>query len=178
MLIKLNQAPELLEPGVDLLPAELTQALQAKLFHSEAAHHRAIDHRAVKVVRLPSIGRDAAGGEVSHETARQSCLRLRSGRRLPPAAARERRKPLFPRNIVAPLSPRLITTVEGPMARIARAAFNRLYSPLNWRASESLIMTACNPRRVFSSSARFPSIQKFMVSPRDEGGSLHLSLHQ
>ncbi len=69
-----------------------------------------------------------------------------------------------------PYSPRLITTVRGPMPVMARAALTRFGSPASIRASASLMSRTSTRSRTRRRSARLPSIQKFMVSSAVSAG--------
>src|SRR5439155_742603 len=70
----------------------------------------------------------------------------------------------------APCSPRLTTTVRGPIAAIARAARIRLGSLASWRASASLIVTTSTSVRTRRSASCLPWIQKFIVSSATRRG--------
>ena len=79
-----------------------------------------------------------------------------------------------PRNSIAPYSPRLITSVCGPISRILLAALRRLFSPESMRASLIVDQQKVPSRMVSSSSSRKSLIQKFMVSPPARRRLLHL----
>ena len=65
-----------------------------------------------------------------------------------------------------------MTIDRGPMARMARAAAGRLACPDSWRASSSFSSSMSTRDKRRSSSARRPSIQKFIVSHATKRGFL------
>src|ERR1700741_1553273 len=63
--LKLGQFREVACSSVYLAALEGAQAVQAELFHSKAAHHRAVDHGAAQ----GRVGLAAGPGQVAHESA-------------------------------------------------------------------------------------------------------------
>ena len=130
--------------------ASASAAFKAESLHRKAAQHRTIDHRAPQ----RGIARAPHARQIAHEAAGETIPR--SGRivRLFEWKSRHAEYAVLS-TIIAPYSPRLITSVVGPILKMCFAARSRLCSLESSRVSESLIIRMSTWRQRFAQFRRW-----------------------